>query len=377
MKKILIIGAGEMQLDIIKKVNEKGLYSIAVDYDENAPGFEYASEKALISTNDSEAILKFAKNAKIDGILTTSDYPVRVVSKVAKELFLPAMSEAVAEICTNKYLQRNFLLENNLNVPYYTSELETDLTNFPYIVKPIDSSASRGVKLVHTVNELSDAILIAKNNSKTGKYIIEEYIEGREFSVETLTQNFQTVIVAITEKQIINPQSGYFVENAHIQPANLDKKEFSIIKSEVLKAIKLLNLNNCPTHTEVKLKDHNCYIIEIACRLGGDYITSHLVPLSTGISMLDNLINLSIGEFVDLERKFENHAAVQFLNRDNYHNVVSFLKHNQNNKAIIDYQIKEYVDKEIKSSLDRLGHIIIQCSTRNEINDLLAKINGK
>ena len=105
MKRILILGAGEMQIPVIQKVNELGYESIALDYDSQAVGFGYATRHYVVSSTDAEKVLGVARREKSDALLTTSDYPVNVVAKVSKILGLPAMSPEVANICTNKYLQ--------------------------------------------------------------------------------------------------------------------------------------------------------------------------------------------------------------------------------------------------------------------------------
>ena len=119
MKKILILGAGEMQIPVIRKVNEMGHESIALDYDEKAVGFEYAQKKYVVSSTDAEKVLEVAKKENVDAILTTSDYPVNVVAKVCKILNLHAMSPEVANICTNKYLQRKLFVDNEINAPKF------------------------------------------------------------------------------------------------------------------------------------------------------------------------------------------------------------------------------------------------------------------
>jgi carbamoyl-phosphate synthase large subunit len=285
MKRILILGAGEMQLPIIQKAKQMGVYTIVADFDPTAPGLSLADEKALISTIDLEKVLQLAKEKHINGILTTSDYPVNIVARVAKELNLKGMSIDVAELCTNKYLQREFFQINGIKTPKF--KLITDsndlnqITHFPSIIKPIDSSASRGVKKVNSDNELRRQYNIAVQFSRQAKVIVEDYIFGREFSIETYTQEGITMIVAMTEKITKGEEIGFFVEDTHIIPARITSIEKSLINEEVLKTINTMKINNCPTHTEVKLNKNGVFIVEIACRLGGDYITSDLVPLST------------------------------------------------------------------------------------------------
>lgn len=85
MKKILILGAGNIQVPIILKAKELGLYCIVADMDSCAPGFEFSDEQLAISTLDTDKLMKYAENNNLDGVLTTSDYPVNVVASISKK----------------------------------------------------------------------------------------------------------------------------------------------------------------------------------------------------------------------------------------------------------------------------------------------------
>lgn len=365
-----------MQIPIIRKVNEMGYESVALDYDKNAVGFGYASKRYVVSSTDAEQVLAVAKEEKCDALLTTSDYPVNVVAKVSRILGLPAMSPEVAAICTNKYMQRKLFSENGINAPkYYLVSGDIDagsFTEFPYIVKPVDSSASRGVKKVNSTKELTEAILEAKGFSRTGQVLIEQFIGGKEFSVETLTQQDETTVVTITEKLVIGEEYGYFVEDTHIEPARIGAEEWRLIEDEVVKALRLIKANNCPSHTEVKIWNGKAYIIEMACRLGGDYITSDLVPLSTGIDMLANLVRLSVGEPIDRQKKINKVSCVQFLNPSNYERCKAFIESRDDH--IRRSEIKAYSDHRIENSLDRLGYVILQTDDYASLEGLLNRI---
>lgn len=320
--------------------------------------------------------MKYAENNNLDGVLTTSDYPVNVVASISKKLHLTAMSEDVAKICTNKYLQRELFLRSGVHTPaFYLCDQQTDLSlyqEFPYVVKPVDSSASRGVQRVDSLAQLKDAFDLALSYSRKGQVLIEDFIDGREFSVETFTQKGRTSIIAVTEKLIIGEDEGFFVEDTHIEPARITADEYGIIAAEVIKAINIIGLDNCPSHTEVKLNSGGAFIIEIACRLGGDYITSDLVPLSTGVDMLGNLVKISLGETIDVTKKRSRYSCVQFLNPQNYTRCVEFIE--SHDAHISRYDIRPYSKTLIKSSLDRLGYIIFSTDTLAELESILDKI---
>lgn len=373
----MVLGAGEMQIPIIKKIKEQGYESIVLDYNKYAAGFKYSDKHYLVSSTDEKGVFNVAQKEEIDAILTTSDYPVNIVAAVSEKMRLLSMSQKVANICTNKYIQRKLFSENGITTPkfYLISEGEFNpkyFKDFPYIVKPVDSSASRGVKKVENEIDLMKAIQEAKDFSRSGQVLIEQYIGGKEFSVETLTQNNETSVVNITEKLVIGKNYGYFVEDTHIQPARISSDEWSLIEHEVINALSLIEANNCPSHTEVKIWNNKVYIIEMACRLGGDYITSDLVPLSTGIDMLSNLIKLSIGEPIDRVRKIKKVSCVQFLNHQNYKRCIDIIKNK--NPHIVRYEVKPYSHKRIENSLDRLGYIILRCNDYRELSAILGQI---
>jgi len=378
-KKLMILGAGEIQVPVIIKAKDEGFFVIVVDFDESAPGFKYADIKLVISTHDEKKIFEQAVKNNIDGILTTSDFPVRVVASIAEKLGLKALSRESANICTNKFLLRQKLKYSNLNCPkYILAKTINDLSVidfFPAIIKPIDSSASRGVKKVNSKEELKKEFEISLSYSNAKKIIIEEFIEGKEFSVESLTYNGETDIIAITEKNKIGEDKGYFVEYSHKIPANITKHESKLIKQTTIDIIKAINLNNSSSHTEIIISNDKAYLVEIGARLGGDFIASDLVYLSKGVDMLKNIIKMSVNEEIDIKTKYHKYSAIQFITQDNYLSAKNFI--DTKNKQMIKFDIKPYKNISIKNSLDRLGYIILQTLKNNELEDLLNKINNE
>jgi len=372
-KKILILGASEVQLSIILHAKELGHTILIADYDPHAIGFQFADIKFNISTNDILELIDVAKKHDIDGVLTTSDYPVRSVAAICKELHLTGLSVESSILCTNKYLLRKHLKKNNFKVPRYSIiDSENALNNidfFPCIIKPIDSSGSRGVQKVFDKTELQFAYELALNYSKSGNIIVEEFIDGKEYSIESLTQKNQTTIVAITEKTVIGDKDRFFVEDRHIIPANIDQDVFNAVCITVQNVLSSINLDNSSTHTELKINDKGIYIIEIGARLGGDYITSDLVPLSTGVNMLDNTIRLALNEKINTQHTITKFAGIQFLNSSNYKHIEQYLR--KNNASIIRKEIKTYKDSPLRNSFDRLGYFIAQSNSRDELINIL------
>lgn len=377
MKKIMILGAGIVQVPVIKKVRNLQYKTIVVDVNPDAPGMQYGDVALAISTNDYEKVLKAAKDYEIDAILTTSDFPVNNVAAVAAELNLPAMTPETAKICTNKFLQREFFSKNGISHPFYrlinsTDEVK-DLTNYPYVIKPISSSGSRGVFMVNNFPELEEKFQETQSYSSDTKLLVEQYIGGREFSVESLTQNNHTSVIAVTEKITRGEEFGAFVEDLHMIPARITAEEEKLIADEVRNLIAKLGVDNCPTHTEVKLYEGKVFVIEIACRLGGDFITSDLVPLHSGIDMLENLVNISVGKPIEINKTINKTACIQFLNSDNYFRCKEFVS--TGNSLIVRSEIEEYHNNPVLNSNQRMGYIIMQASRKEEIEEVLTEIN--
>lgn len=379
MKNILILGASDIHLPVIQECQRLGHRALVADFDPEAPGLGIADVPLVLSTNDVDAILAAARTHSIDGILTTSDYPVRTVARVCRELGLPGLSEAAAAICTDKFLQRKLFRSCGLLCPPF--ELigspehlpAVERLAFPVIVKPVDSSASRGVSRVDDRSGLRDAYELARSYSRNAKVIAEEFISGPEFSVEILVEHSVAHIVAVTEKATGGEGERFFVETRHIVPAPLSGADTEAIHGAVRKAIAAVGLDNSASHTEVKLAPQGPVIIEIAARLGGDYITSDLVPLATGVSMLENVIQMAIGEPIDPAAKRSHVAGVQFVTPENHARATEQFERLRGDSRV--HQIKllsRPKDAFLRSSLDRLGFCIASARTRAE---LLAVLN--
>jgi carbamoyl-phosphate synthase large subunit len=373
MAKLIILGAGIMQAPIIRRAKELGHYIITIDRDKNAYGNIFSDCPLEIDTNDYTSIIEVAIKEKIDGILTSSDLPVRVVASVCEKLKLPGLSKNSAFLCTNKYLMREHLCDNGFLVPKFRhikNVTDVDAVNFfPAILKPLDSSGSRGVTRVNSMDDLINLLPYSLSFSRCGEALVEEFIDGPEYSVETLSQGGRTNIIAITEKTIKGQDDNYFVEDRHIIPANITEATNESISKTVTKFIETLKLGDSPTHTELKVNSKGIYIIESGARLGGDFIASDLVPLATGIDMLGNAIRIALGEPIDITCKKNKHSGIQFINAENYYVIESYIKNNTHN--IEHFQIEPFAEKSLENSFSRLGYFIVSADIREKLISIL------
>lgn len=382
MKKIMILGASILQLPAIEKAKEMGLQVIAVDMNPKAIGFKVKGiEKEIISTIDTPKILEAAKRHKIDGIMTlATDMPMQTVAAVSKELGLVGINSDTALKATNKAEMRAALKNANVPVPmffkvstkkeYMEAVQKVKEAGYRCIIKPADNSGSRGINLLKDFElcTLNEAYEYSKQSSRSGDLMVEEYMEGSEVSVETLSVNGVCHVIQITDKLTTN--EPYFVEMGHSQPSQLPKSVQDEICRVTIAANKAIGIMDGPSHTEIKNTKDGPKIVELGARLGGDNITTHLVPLSTGVNMVECCINIALGEKPDLQNKYNKASAIRYFAQQ--HGTIKKITGIEEAKKIpgvkqvfVVHGIGETLNG-IKSSGDRAGFVISQADSVEE-----------
>lgn len=380
MKKLMILGASILQLPAIEKAKKMGIDVVAVDMNPNAIGFYVEGiTKEIISTIDIEQVLLAAKSHKIDGIMTlASDMPMRTVAVVARELGLVGISEETALKATNKAIMRETFKTYGVPSPefYRISNKDEYLKVVDYfknkqircIVKPADNSGSRGVNLISDFTDdesINKTFEYSKQYSRSGEIIVEEYMEGPEVSVETLSVNGVCHIIQITDK--LTTGASYFVEMGHNEPSMLPEDVQKEIAQIARNAVNAIGIKNGPSHTEIKVTKDGPKIVELGARLGGDNITSHLVPLSTGVDLVECCIRVALGEEPDLSTKIKKASAIRYLNTDvgiisNIIGIEDAMKIDGVHQISMVHHEGERVG-EIRNSVDRVGFVIAQAET--------------
>jgi len=364
-----------------------GYRAVVIDPDENAPAKDLANVFIPVMGNDFNKTLQVAKDYEVKGIVTAAtDKPLIMMARVAEALNLSFFTVKTAECSTDKFLMKQKFLEfgipcakgfllNNLE------ELSNISIKYPVIVKPRDNSGSRGVIYSEDYTTLQSAINEALHFTKTGNVLVEEFIGGKEYSVEGIHYNGESYVIQITEK--ITTKFPYNVELGHLQPADLSAEIKNKIKQLLCLITKALGFENCASHTELKISSTGIKIIETSPRLGGDFISSTLVPLSTGVNMEDLLIDISMSIPL-LSKYFEpkkntNSAIIFFelpvgkitniLNLDEISHIEGIYSWN------FDLNVGDKVNK-ITSSLNRYGYAIFQSSQKKIIDSIIIKVNN-
>ena len=315
----MIIGASVLQLPAILKAKELGLHVAVVDYNPHAVGIPYADRYFNASTMDEDAVLAAAEEYEPDGIMTlATDMPMRGVSKASDRLHLHSISYETAIKATDKYDMIKAFKEHNVPSPWFFvvdtwEELknhETEVT-FPCIIKPTDNAGSHGVAKVYSFQELLDNYEYAHSCSRHGKVIVEEYLDGPEVSVEVMVVKGEVNILQITDK--ITTEAPHFVEMGHTQPSQLPTVTQNAIRDVTVAACNAIGIDKGPAHVEMKVTKRGPVMIELGARMGGDNITTHLVPLSTGVDMVGSTIKVALGEEPDIKPTLHCGAAIRYF----------------------------------------------------------------
>lgn len=372
-KKLLVLAAGILQVPIIKRAREIGYYVIAADGDPNAVGLQYADKQIVANIVNEDEMLAIAREEKIDGVMhPCSEVSMNVMGRINDELGLTGVSRQQAITATNKHLMReafekagapspkSFCFENAEEAwECFCNELPND-----GILKPSRNSGSRGIakiqKGLHKV-QFVELFERSKADSRDKSVMLEQFVEGPEFSVEIIVWNGQVNVLTVTDKK--TTEAPYFVELGHNQPSCFPTEIVEKIKSAAVAGVKALEVNNCACHAEVKVQDGSAYIMEIGARMGGDFISTVLTRLSTGVNMIDAAVNCALGIEPDLTPKATPKGVCIRYFCPKPGKLVSITNTEAlNDPRVHEWEIYHQVGDEIPevtSSLCRSGHVIV------------------
>lgn len=391
MKKILILGAGEYQVPIIKKAKENKLYTIVVSPAGEYPGLTVADKVYFFDVRDKARILDIAIKEKIDGVLTDqTDLPVSTVAYIAEKLGLPGIGHKVSILFSNKFLMREKCREIGISVLKYEladkisrAQKFCKTTGFPVVIKPVDSQGSRGVYKICSKHDLEKYFKISQNYSSNHGVLLEEFIEGYEFIVDSLVIDHNYQNLAIGDSYYFNLKNS-FISNKRLFPTIHSKQITDRIIELDKKIIDAFGLTQGITFGEYLLdkKTKNIYLLEIGARGQGAYISSDLIPELTNIDLSNLILDFALGEKVQPDiQKVKNVVAgyialylpvgkvVGIEGPDEIDSYNGILRHNL-------YSIK--LNQLIKSFENKSSRkiILIKSTNRRKLNELIRKIKG-
>ena len=342
MSKIAIIGASYLQRPVVERAKEMGLRTICFAWAEGAVCKELCDTFYPVSITEKEEILRICRSEQIDGICTiASDVAAPTVAYVAEQMGLTGNSYEASIKAHDKHLMREALIAANVDCPAFrvVNGLEDERVRgledgcpfrlgfprlagtpsgleVPLIVKPTDRSGSLAVTKVTKEEDLEPAVRKALEVSLAHEALIEEFIEGREISVEMISYRGIHYALQITDK--VTTGAPHFVELAHHQPSDLPAEMQARIFDITRRALDALGITNGASHSEYKITDSGRIVVmEIGGRMGGDFIGSDLVKLSTGYDFVEGVIRVALGEIIHPEPQQIAHSSVVFTAPEN------------------------------------------------------------
>lgn len=340
--------------------------------------FRYAANVIETETNDLETLLSAVKGERYDGVITVCDYYIETVCSVAEALGLPCPFSKDVKKVRQKHFMRRYIDGAGLpNVNYRLAQTWDEVKDsakeigYPLVMKPVDLASSAFVKLIQSEDDLHQAFnqlasfpLNFRDQPRDCTYLLEEFLDGAEVSVESVSYGGEIHIIGITDKSITG--TPYFIENGHMFPADLPDPVFKETTEYVKAVLKAVGYHHGIGHTEIKLTKNGPRIVEINPRTAGNYIVE-LVERVTGINLLRVFIQLSLGQkpSMNKEQRTAKSAAIMFYvpSRGGKIRSVSGEEKLKADPHVVRYKIEDCAGKTIDKPIDNacyLGHFITE-----------------
>lgn len=376
MQRLAIIGASYLQEPLIQKAKSMGLETHVFAWAVGDVGEKSADYFYPISIVEKEKILSVCKDVNIDGICSiASDLAMTTVNYIANEMNLTGNSAEATARSTNKHFMRlAFEKRGDPSPRSILVDETTDLSDlqleYPVIVKPTDRSGSRGIFKLEDGKDLTAAVASALEQGFEKKVLIEEYAAGQEYSVEYVSFHGEHRFLALTKKYTSG--APHFIETGHLQPAPVSQATLCSIQNVVTHALDTLGIENGASHSELKIDSGgNIRLIEIGARMGGDFIGSNLVEMSTGIDFVRAVIQIALGRVPDLSPLHAPAAsAVRFLLSESDMDAFQRLKR-EHPEYLVQESVEDAVGRQVTDSSNRWGWFLMRADTVEELNAYL------
>lgn len=389
MKKILLLGGSSQQIIAIETAKKLRYYTILCDYLPDNPGQYHADKFYLISTTDKEAVLKVAMNEHIDGIIAyASDPAAPTAAYVAEKMNLPTSPYESVEILCNKDRFRGFLHQNGFNAPLakgYSSAEEakrdTNQFNFPVIIKPVDSSGSKGATVVHDLECLDIAIDFAFSFSRSHRIIIEEFIEKKHpylIGGDIFVENGKVIMWGLLNCHRDN-NANPLVPVGKSYPLELETNDIENVKNTLQSLIEKLHIKTCGMNVELIVdKNNKVWPIDIGPRNGGNMIPD-LLGMIFGIDVVEMAVKAAMGEKVN----FVSGTGIPFYATHNLHTThTGVFKGIQYSETIKPHIVKKCIYKKpgdiveyFDNASKAIGIVFLKFDSKEEMSGILQKAN--
>jgi biotin carboxylase len=317
---LLVLAGGPFQLPLIHAAKRRGLRVVLFDGSADAVGFEHADEGHVLDISNAAVSVDAARRVNPDGVAAiVTEVAVTTTAAIATTLGLPGIDPETAANCTDKFRMRACFERAGLPVPRYdavsTSDEATracERIGFPMVVKPVDSSGSRGVRRVESLDELPAALDLALSNSRQRRAILESFLEGTECTVETFTVHGRTHVLGMSDK--VHLPFPHCVSISLHYPPFFDEETRQAIGDAAIAAIDATGLRNGPGHVEVIVTPTGPVVVEVAARGGGYRIFSDILVRISGVDPVEAVIDLALGETPNAVPTRRGAAVLRFFN---------------------------------------------------------------
>ena len=391
MKRLLMLGGSIYQTYAIKEAVRQGHYVITCDYLPDNPGHKYAHEYHNVSTTDKDAVLALAKELKVDGVVAyASDPAAPTAAYVCEQLGLPTSPYKSVEILSKKHLFRQYLKEHGFNVPkaksYRTYEealADIDTFHLPVMVKPVDSSGSKGV------NKLTDKSLLkvfvddALSYSRDKIFLIEEFIvkQGPQISGDAFSVDGKLVFHCLGNEFYSSKVDKDFAPLGECWPTVMPEEVIESLTTDLQRLITLLGMKSNAYNVEaIYGEDCKVYILELGARSGGSLIPQ-VTALATGVDMVPYVIKVALGEdcsdlkmapvkgywsnYMVHTNKTGKYIGVEFDKRFKQHNFVDFVSDIKKGDLVHKY----------RDAQDCIGELILKYESTEQMNEMVANMD--
>ena len=277
---LLVLGAGVLQMPAITTGRQMGLRVVVLDGSPSAPGLHLGDVGRVVNIADADACLAVAKQENINGVVhICSEVSLHVLGRINDELGLHGIGQAVAIQATNKEKMRRAFEGGGAPSPKSfgaTTENEAlhaaDNLRWPVIIKPSRNSGSRGIARLDRQDDrvaFLAAFHRAVKESRDRGAVVEEFVEGPEFSVEILVWSGKPHVLAVTDK--VTTGAPNFVETGHSQPSRFGESDLKQVEEAAIRGVKALGIDWSAAHAEVRLSARGAFLMEIGARLGGGF----------------------------------------------------------------------------------------------------------
>lgn len=385
-KTLLIIGAGEEQKLVVKKGKKMGLFVVVLDMNSKAPAVKLADDfiqaSAYHPLESIKKIISYNKKRRINGVIAACIDAPHTAAEVAERLKLNSYTKKTAKIAVNKFLMKKAFIENKILTPKYYQISNLKQLNEIYninknlVIKPQDSRGGRGVIQLRKAKSLEWAYETATNLSPTKKVVVEEFLTGPQLSTESFIYQGKIYTPGLIDRnyEYIDKFAPYFIENGGEQPTRLSSRMIENVNQIILKTANSIGIKEGFIKGDLVIHKDKIYVIEVAARLSGGYMSTVQIPQATGVDFLKVAIKFVLNEKIDPQKdlmpKFQKGMAIRFwFPKPGKLKSISGLKTLRNLPGVIYYGIYAKIGQIIEPPTDltkRVGFVICEGKNRTE-----------